>query len=59
MDHIHHQLAERGLVGLADELLLADAGGPLQRLLIVLDQTSGEVKQIRQQRRLDTCPVSH
>jgi WD40 repeat protein/energy-coupling factor transporter ATP-binding protein EcfA2 len=38
VDHVHHQLAERGLVGLADELLLANPGGPLRRLLIVVDQ---------------------
>jgi WD40 repeat protein/energy-coupling factor transporter ATP-binding protein EcfA2 len=38
VDYVHHQLAERGLVGLADELLLANQGGPLRRLLIVVDQ---------------------
>ena len=38
VDHVHHQLAERGLVGLADELLLANPGGPVRRLLVVVDQ---------------------
>jgi hypothetical protein len=36
--HVHHQLAEGGLVGLADELLLANPGGPGRHLLIVVDQ---------------------
>ncbi|HZA16737.1 MAG TPA: AAA family ATPase, partial [Pseudonocardiaceae bacterium] len=38
VDHVHRQLAERGVVGLADELLLANPGGPLRRLLVVVDQ---------------------
>ncbi|MGH3837275.1 MAG: TIR domain-containing protein [Pseudonocardiaceae bacterium] len=37
-DHVHQQLDQRGLTGLADELLLADSAGPQQRLLIVVDQ---------------------
>jgi len=36
--HVHHQLAEHGLVTLADELLLANPGGPARHLLIVVDQ---------------------
>ena len=38
VEHVHQQLAERGLVELADELLLANPGGPVRRLLIVVDQ---------------------
>ncbi len=38
VDHVHHQLAARGLVGVVDELLLANPGGPLRRLLVVVDQ---------------------
>ncbi len=38
VEHVHHQLDERGLAGLADELLLADPAGPQQHLLIVVDQ---------------------
>ncbi len=38
VDHVHRVLAERGLVGVADELLLANPGGPLRRLLLVVDQ---------------------
>ncbi|MBV9140499.1 MAG: TIR domain-containing protein [Pseudonocardiales bacterium] len=38
LDHVHHQLATRGLVGLADELLLATPGGPRRQLLIMVDQ---------------------
>jgi WD40 repeat protein/energy-coupling factor transporter ATP-binding protein EcfA2 len=38
VDHVHQQLDERGLVGLADELLLAAPGGPGRHLLIVVDQ---------------------
>jgi energy-coupling factor transporter ATP-binding protein EcfA2 len=38
VNHVHHQLAEHGLVRLADELLLANPGGPRRRLLIVVDQ---------------------
>jgi WD40 repeat protein len=38
MGHVHHHLAERDLVRLVDELLLAHPGGPFHRLLIVMDQ---------------------
>ncbi len=38
VDHVRHQLDERGLAGLAEELLLADPTGPRQHLLIVVDQ---------------------
>ncbi|MBV9164349.1 MAG: TIR domain-containing protein [Pseudonocardiales bacterium] len=38
IDDIHNQFARRGLVGLADELLLAAPGGPARHLLIVVDQ---------------------
>jgi WD40 repeat protein/energy-coupling factor transporter ATP-binding protein EcfA2 len=38
VDHVHRLLAERGLVGVADELLLASPGGPSRRLLLVVDQ---------------------
>jgi energy-coupling factor transporter ATP-binding protein EcfA2 len=38
VDHVHDQLAGRGLVRLTDELLLANPGGSGQRLLIVVDQ---------------------
>jgi hypothetical protein len=37
-DHVRHQLATRGLVGLVDELLLANLGGPVRHLLVVVDQ---------------------
>ena len=35
---VGHQLVTRGLVGVVDELLLANPGGPLRRLLVVVDQ---------------------
>ncbi len=35
---VGHQLATCGLVGVADELLLANPGGPLRHLLVVVDQ---------------------
>ncbi len=38
VDHVHRGLAKRGLVGVADELLLANPGGPSRRLLLVVDQ---------------------
>jgi hypothetical protein len=38
VDHVHQQLDQRGLTGLADELLLADPAGPQRHLLIVVDQ---------------------
>jgi WD40 repeat protein/energy-coupling factor transporter ATP-binding protein EcfA2 len=38
VDHVHRVLAERGLVGVVDELLVANPGGPLRRLLLVVDQ---------------------
>ncbi|MEO7193836.1 MAG: TIR domain-containing protein, partial [Pseudonocardiaceae bacterium] len=38
MEHVSHQLHHRGLSGVADDLLLADPGGPQQRLLLVVDQ---------------------
>ncbi|MGH3867611.1 MAG: TIR domain-containing protein [Pseudonocardiaceae bacterium] len=38
VDHVHQQLAKRGLVSLADELLVASPGGPRRHLLIVVDQ---------------------
>jgi WD40 repeat protein len=38
VEHVYRVLAERGLVGVADELLLANPGGPLRRLLLVVDQ---------------------
>jgi energy-coupling factor transporter ATP-binding protein EcfA2 len=38
VDQAHRVLAERGLVGVADELLLAHPDGPLRRLLLVVDQ---------------------
>ena len=37
-EHVRHRLDDSGLAGLADELLLADPGGPQQRLLVVVDQ---------------------
>jgi len=36
--HVQHQLVEHGLLALADELLLANPGGPARHLLIVVDQ---------------------
>ncbi|MGH3916762.1 MAG: TIR domain-containing protein [Pseudonocardiaceae bacterium] len=36
--HVHRRLAEGNLTGLADELLLANPGGPGSHLLIVVDQ---------------------
>ncbi|MGH3815400.1 MAG: TIR domain-containing protein, partial [Pseudonocardiaceae bacterium] len=38
LEHVHHQLGQRGLTGLADELLLAAPAGPQRHLLIVVDQ---------------------
>ncbi|MGH3804223.1 MAG: toll/interleukin-1 receptor domain-containing protein, partial [Pseudonocardiaceae bacterium] len=38
VEHVHHRLDESGLTALADELLVADPGGPLRHLLIVVDQ---------------------
>ncbi|MGH3771517.1 MAG: TIR domain-containing protein, partial [Pseudonocardiaceae bacterium] len=38
MEKISHWLHHRGLSGVADELLLADPGGPQQRMLVVVDQ---------------------
>ncbi|MGH3869628.1 MAG: TIR domain-containing protein, partial [Pseudonocardiaceae bacterium] len=38
MEKVSHGLEHRGLRGVADELLLADPGGPHQRLLLVVDQ---------------------
>ncbi len=38
VEEVHHRRDERGLDGLADELLLASPGGPSRRLLIVVDQ---------------------
>ena len=38
VEHVRQQLGQRGLTGLADELLLADPAGPQRRLLIVVDQ---------------------
>ncbi|MGH3799823.1 MAG: TIR domain-containing protein [Pseudonocardiaceae bacterium] len=38
VQHVHHRLDDEGLAGLADELLLADPGGPRQCLLVVVDQ---------------------
>ncbi|MGH3831205.1 MAG: TIR domain-containing protein [Pseudonocardiaceae bacterium] len=38
VEHVHHQLAENGLAGLADQLLLANPDGPQRRLLLVVDQ---------------------
>ncbi|MGH3905952.1 MAG: TIR domain-containing protein [Pseudonocardiaceae bacterium] len=39
VEHVHQRLdATRGLVGLVDELLLADPDGPQRRLLVVVDQ---------------------
>jgi energy-coupling factor transporter ATP-binding protein EcfA2 len=38
VERVHHVLAERGLVGCADELLSAHPDGPLRRLLLVVDQ---------------------
>ena len=35
---VHQQLADGGLTGLVDELLLAVPGGPQRRLLVVVDQ---------------------
>jgi WD40 repeat protein/energy-coupling factor transporter ATP-binding protein EcfA2 len=35
---VHRVLAERGLLGVVDELLLANPGGPLRRLLLIVDQ---------------------
>jgi WD40 repeat protein/energy-coupling factor transporter ATP-binding protein EcfA2 len=44
--HIHDELAARGLVGLANELLLANPDGPGRRLLIVIDQFEELLTQI-------------
>ncbi|MGH3940404.1 MAG: ATP-binding protein [Pseudonocardiaceae bacterium] len=38
LEQVQHQLTQRGLTALADELLLADPAGPQRRLLIVVDQ---------------------
>ncbi|MGH3696956.1 MAG: TIR domain-containing protein [Pseudonocardiaceae bacterium] len=38
VDRVQRVLAERGLVGVADELLLVSPSGPSRRLLIVVDQ---------------------
>ncbi|MBV9012074.1 MAG: TIR domain-containing protein [Pseudonocardiales bacterium] len=38
VDHVHDQLARRGLVGLVDELLPAAPSGPGRQLLMVVDQ---------------------
>ncbi|MGH3821430.1 MAG: toll/interleukin-1 receptor domain-containing protein [Pseudonocardiaceae bacterium] len=38
VEHVHQQLSTRGLVALADELLVADPRGPQRRLLVVVDQ---------------------
>jgi hypothetical protein len=38
VEYVRQQLDQRRLIGLVDELLLADPAGPQQRLLIVVDQ---------------------
>lgn len=38
VEHVRRQLDQRGVAGVADELLLADPAGPQRRLLIVVDQ---------------------
>ncbi|HEX4102861.1 MAG TPA: TIR domain-containing protein [Pseudonocardiaceae bacterium] len=38
VEHVYRVLDKRGLVGCADELLLAHPDGPLRRLLLVVDQ---------------------
>jgi WD40 repeat protein/energy-coupling factor transporter ATP-binding protein EcfA2 len=38
VEHVYHVLDKHGLVGCADELLLAHPDGPLRRLLLVVDQ---------------------
>jgi WD40 repeat protein/energy-coupling factor transporter ATP-binding protein EcfA2 len=38
VDHACHRLDDDGIIGLADELLLADPAGPQRRLLVVIDQ---------------------
>ena len=38
VEHVEHRLGESSLTALADELLLANPGGPLRHLLIVVDQ---------------------
>jgi len=38
VEHVGHQLDQRGLTGVVDEVLLADPADPQQRLLIVVDQ---------------------
>lgn len=45
VDYVHDQLTRRTLVGLADELLLANPGGPGRHLLIVLDQLEEALTQ--------------
>jgi WD40 repeat protein/energy-coupling factor transporter ATP-binding protein EcfA2 len=38
VDHVRGVLAQRGLVDVVDELLVASPGGPFRRLLLVVDQ---------------------
>ncbi|MBV9031315.1 MAG: TIR domain-containing protein, partial [Pseudonocardiales bacterium] len=38
VEQVGHRLDDGGLTGVADELLLADPGGPQQHLLVVVDQ---------------------
>ena len=38
VEQVRHRLGDRGLIGLAEELLLADPSGPQQHLLVVVDQ---------------------
>jgi len=47
VDDIQHQLTQHGLVELADELLLANPGGPGRCLLIVVDQFEELLTQTR------------
>jgi WD40 repeat protein len=45
VDHVHRLLAKRGLVGIADELLLANPNGPSRRLLLIVDQCEELITQ--------------
>ncbi|MGH3886631.1 MAG: toll/interleukin-1 receptor domain-containing protein, partial [Pseudonocardiaceae bacterium] len=51
VEHVRRQLDQRGVVGVADELLLADPAGPQQRLLIVVDQFEELLTQTSQAER--------
>ncbi|MGH3826805.1 MAG: TIR domain-containing protein, partial [Pseudonocardiaceae bacterium] len=51
VEQVSHQLHQRGLSGVADEVLLAGPGGPHQRLLLVVDQVEELLTQSSQAER--------